>query len=220
MLANNCQSLLLPCSSAIVIVASQAFATQPMQPSRGPWQQVQDSYEAVLRCTCVAGFRRMAMQRWRQNRTGGALIWAGRAGDTEMAEAFAAPLVQAIEEELCSSSCPDHSRPGQASSTGVIMLCCKIDSCVLPWTASVSCFLSKSGLTMRIRNPSVGSISSGPSTPFLQSLLARLVSLTAAPDLVTIRRLFSRTPLGKHNCAVAPYNDLMLVTHARFALIL
>lgn len=54
------------------------------------------------------------MQHWRQGRSPAALTWAGRAGDTEQAEAFAAPLVQAIEQQLCSSTPPDHFQPGQA----------------------------------------------------------------------------------------------------------
>lgn len=57
--------------------------------------------------------RRIAMHRWRQGQTAAALTWAGRAGDSERAEAFAAPLIQAIEHELCSTSLSSHHpQPG------------------------------------------------------------------------------------------------------------
>ncbi|KAK9834765.1 hypothetical protein WJX74_009791 [Apatococcus lobatus] len=69
-----------------------------------------------LRASSTDICRRVAMQHWRQGRTAAALLWAGRAGDAERAEAFAAPLVQAIEQELSSSSSSssqsDHSQPG------------------------------------------------------------------------------------------------------------
>ncbi len=70
--------------------------------------RMQYSADVALRC------RRVAMQRWREGQTAAALTWAGRAGDTDMANAFATPLVQAIQQQLCSNS---HSLPGMPSHT-------------------------------------------------------------------------------------------------------